>query len=246
MNKIKVAAVSYLNTKPLLYGLKQSDLMQQIELTEDYPSKIATALVNNEIDLALVPVAIIPSLKEYFLISDYCIGAVNAVASVSLFSNVSIDEIETVLLDYQSRTSVALTKVLFKNYWKKKVSFIDTTENYIEKINGKTAAVVIGDRALQIQNNFAFNYDLAITWKNFTGLPFVFATWVANKPLPQNFIDAFNTTMQTGLNNIDKVVAENKIDYYDLHTYYTYNISYSFDTDKRKALNLFLNYLQSV
>lgn len=245
MNKIKVAAVSYLNTKPLLFGLKQSNLMQQIELTEDYPSKIARALIENEIDLALVPVAIIPLLKEHYLISNYCIGAVNAVASVSLLSKVSIEEIETVLLDYQSRTSVALTKILFKHYWKKEVKFIDAEENYIEKINGRTAAVVIGDRALQIQNNFAFNYDLAVTWKSLTQLPFVFATWVANKPLPQNFIDAFDASMQKGLNNIDGVVAQNKIDYYDLHKYYTENISYTFDDDKRKALMLFLNYLQN-
>lgn len=220
--------------------------MQQIELIEDYPSKIASALINDEIDMALVPVAIIPLLREHYLVSNYCIGAVNAVASVSLFSNVNIEEIETVLLDYQSRTSVALTKILFKHYWKKEVKFIDATENYIEQINGTTAAVVIGDRALQIQNKFAFNYDLAIAWQNLTQLPFVFATWVANKSLPVKFIDEFNATMQLGLDNIDKVVAENNINYYNLHRYYTENISYNFDADKNKALKLFLNYLQNI
>ncbi len=243
MSNIRIAAVSYLNTKPLLYGLKQGTLMQQIDLIEDYPAKIAALLVNDEIDMALVPVAIIPQLKEYHLVSKYCIGAVNSVASVSLFSNVSIENIETVLLDYQSKTSVALTKILLKHFWKKEVTFINATENYIAEINDTTAAVVIGDRALQIKNNYKFNYDLADAWKAFTGLPFVFATWVSNKPLPQSFIDEFDTCMQIGLDNIDNVVAENKIDYYDLKKYFTENISYQFDDEKKEALALFLKYL---
>ncbi|MCX6209381.1 MAG: menaquinone biosynthesis protein [Bacteroidetes bacterium] len=246
MNKIKVAAVSYLNTKPLLYGLKQSALMQQIELIEAYPSKIAGLLVNNEIDLALVPVAVIPQLKEYHLISNYCIGAINNVASVSLFSNVPIEQIDTVILDYQSKTSVALTQVLFKHYWNKQVTFINAKEDYINDINNTTAAVVIGDRALQIRNNYAYNYDLAVAWKILTGLPFVFATWVANKPLPQQFIKDFDATMQIGLDNIDAVVQENTVDYYDSKIYFTENISYEFDEPKRKALDQFLLYLKDI
>ena len=75
MKKIKVGAVSYLNTKPLLYGIEHSaELMQQIELVTDYPSKIARQLLNDEIDVGLVPVAVIPQMKEYYIVSDYCIG----------------------------------------------------------------------------------------------------------------------------------------------------------------------------
>ena len=118
-NRIRVGAVSYLNTKPLLYGIKRSAVMDRIDLIEDYPSKIAAMLLNNEIDVGLVPVAIIPKMEASFIITDYCIGAEGDVASVALFSELPLAEIEKVLLDYQSRTSVNLAKVLLKHYWKK-------------------------------------------------------------------------------------------------------------------------------
>src|SRR3981081_883007 len=112
MNKIKCGAVSYLNTKPLVYGFQQGFMNDSMELTEDYPSRIATMLLNDEIDVGLVPVAIIPRLKEHYIIGDYCIGADGEVASVCLFSDVPIGEVEEVLLDYQRRTSVRLARIL--------------------------------------------------------------------------------------------------------------------------------------
>ena len=102
LEKIKVGAVSYLNTKPLLYGITRDEkLGQQIDLVEEYPSKIAGMLVDGTIDVGLVPVAIIPKLAEWHIISNYCIGAEGEVASVCLFSEVPIDEIDKILLDYQ-------------------------------------------------------------------------------------------------------------------------------------------------
>ncbi len=246
LNKIRIGAVSYLNTKPLLYGIKRSDIIDDIDLIEDYPSKIAQMLLDDAIDIGLVPVAVLNSLNNYYLISDYCIGAVNNVASVSLFSHSPIDKIETVLLDYQSRTSVALTKVLLKHYWKKEVKFLEASENYINEINGTTAGVIIGDRALEHRNDFEYNYDLATNWRNFTGLPFVFATWVANKQIDEEFIRKFNAANKLGLDNIDEVVMEVESPFYDIKKYYTENISYNFDDEKKKALQLFLKYLKEV
>ncbi|MFY7965289.1 MAG: menaquinone biosynthetic enzyme MqnA/MqnD family protein [Chitinophagaceae bacterium] len=246
MNKIRIGAVSYLNTKPLLYGIKRSPLLNNIELIEDYPSRIAAMLLKDEIDVGLVPVAVLNNLPKYYLISDYCIGTVNDVASVSLFSHLPIDEIETVLLDYQSRTSVALVTILLKHYWKKDVKFINASENYINDIEGSTAGVIIGDRALKHRNNFEYNYDLANTWKAFTGLPFVFATWVANKPIDALFINEFNAANKLGLDNIDEVTKEVYSPFYDIKKYYTENISYEFDAEKKKALSLFLKYLKEI
>ena len=243
MNKIRIGAVSYLNTKPLLYGIKRSLIIKDIELIEAYPSKIAKMLLDDEIDIGLVPVAVLSNMEKYYLISDYCIGANNDVASVSLFSNVAINEIETVLLDYQSRTSVALTKVLLKHYWKKQVKFLNASENYIDEINGSTAGVIIGDRALQHRNNYNYNYDLSTAWKSLTGLPFVFATWVANKPIDENFIAQFNAANKVGLENINAVVGELNFEFYNMKKYFTENISYQFDEPKKKALELFLKFL---
>ena len=227
LKKIKVGAVSYLNTKPLLYGIKRSaQLQQQMELVEGYPSKIADMLVEGTIDMGLVPVSIIPQLKEWHIVSDYCIGADGDVASVCLFSEVPLEKIEKILLDYQSRTSVQLCKLLVKNFWKIDVALKDAKDNFENSIHGTTAAVIIGDRALAQRKISPYIYDLAGAWKTFTGLPFVFAAWIANKKLPDDFITLFNTANAEGLKNIDTVIAENFSDMYDLKTYFTKNTIY--------------------
>ena len=243
LKKIKVGAVSYLNTKPLLYGIKRSTLMDKIELIEEYPAKIAQMLLDDEIDIGLVPVAIIPKLKEAHIITNFCIGSEGEVASVCLFSEVPMEKIERVLLDYQSRTSVNLVKILLREYWQKNVVFEEATTDFRSQIKGTTAGVVIGDRAFEQRLISPNIYDLAEAWKAFTGLPFVFAVWVANKPLNKDFIDAFSIANGYGITHIDEVIAENICDNYDLKTYYTENISYDLTDEKRKGLALFLSKL---
>ncbi len=241
MKKIKVGAVSYLNTKPLLFGIERShELMEQIELIKDYPSQIAKKLDNGDIDVGLVPVAIIPRLKEYHIVSDFCIGAESDVASVCLFSGVELNAVEKVLLDYQSKTSVALSKILLKQYWKKNVILEDAQKDFAEQITGTTAGVLIGDRALKQRQKSKFIYDLAGTWKLMTGLPFVFAAWIANKPLPEDFLQLFNQKNGEGIRNIDAVLQTVSCNFYDMRTYYTQNISYELSAEKLKGMNLFL------
>lgn len=238
-----MGAVSYLNTKPLMYAFKHGLTIEGMEIAEEYPAKIAAMLLQNEIDVGLVPVAIIPKLKEHYIISDYCIGAENAVASVCLFSEVPLSEIKKVILDYQSKTSVALARVLIARYWKLQVEFEEAKEHFREEIKGTTAAVVIGDRAFEQRKISAYKYDLAEAWIEFTGLPFVFAAWIANKQLPEDFIKQFNAANEKGLKNIDIVAAENFSPYYDLKTYYNKNISYLLTENKRKGLQKFLSFL---
>ncbi len=244
--KIKVGAVSYLNTKPLLYGLQYSPVKDNIELSVDYPSKLAEQLNNGEIDVALLPVAAIPSIQGAKVVSDYGIAADGKVASVAIFSYVPIEEVEELYLDYQSRTSVKLAQVLLKFHWKKEVVFKQAPENYIQYINDRKAGVIIGDRALKQLNNFEYIYDLAEEWKNFTELPFVFAAWVSNKELPVDFISEFNQANAAGLEKIE-LIAENEIfPYYDLNEYYTENIHYKLDDEKRKGMDKFLELLHTL
>jgi chorismate dehydratase len=244
LNKIRVGAVSYLNTKPLLYGIKRSSVLQQIELIEEYPSKVADMLLNDEIDIGLVPVAVIPKLEEHYIVSDYCIGAEGEVASVALFSDVPVEQVNKVLLDYQSRTSVSLAKILMRDFWKVSPQLEDAAQNYISDIKGTTAGVVIGDRAFLQRKNSVFTYDLASAWKKMTNLPFVFAAWVANKKLDMEFMNSFNQANGFGLGMLDEVVKENPYEHYDLKTYYTENISYELTAEKKEGLNLFLKLLQ--
>ncbi len=239
--KIRVGAVSYLNTRPLIYGFGRGMMNGNVDLIIDYPSKIASLLLENKIDLGLVPVAIIPEMEEYHIISDYCIGSDGAVASVCLFSEVPMEKIEKILLDYQSRTSVELLKILVKEYWKIDPVFEETTGEYQQEISGNTAALVIGDRALKQRKVSTYIYDLGLEWKKFTGFPFVFAAWISNKKLDGDFINDFNLTNEYGLNRIDKIVSENFFEIFDLHKYYTEYISYTFDENKRKGLQTFLD-----
>ena len=240
---LKISAVSYLNTIPFIHGLKQSELIKTIDLQLDYPSICADKLINGTVDLALVPVAVIPKLKEAYIISDYCIGANGAVDTVCLYSDVPIEEIESIALDYQSRTSVALLRVLLKEYWQLNPELKKANVGFEDNIKGKHAALVIGDRAFALNTKHAYIYDLSAIWKEMTGLPFVFAAWVANTKLPKDFIVSFNKALEKGLSNIDKALALEGDSYPNCKNpedYLNNKISYNLDIEKQKGMELFL------
>jgi chorismate dehydratase len=241
--KIRIGAVSYLNTKPLIYALEQGTMKDQLDLFVDYPSKIALQLMNNEIDAGLVPVAIVPYLKDHYIISDYCIGCDGEVASVCLFSEVPLEQVKTILLDYQSRSSVELLKILIREYWKIDVTILETSVDYQDRIKGTTAGLVIGDRAFEQRRISPYIYDLGLAWKLFTGMPFVFAAWISNKKLDPYFIHAFNAANREGLDQLDKVIAENPGTLFDLRAYYTNYINYNLDENKKSGMNFFLGKL---
>ena len=224
----------------MLYGIERSKDLHNMDLSVDYPSQLAEKLRRNEIDLALLPVAAIPTVAGARIVCDYGIAAVRNVASVCIFSQVPMEDITAVYLDYQSRTSVRLAQLLLKEHWKKEVTLLPASEHYIDYINGTRAGVIIGDRALRQLNNFEYVYDLADAWNDYTSLSFVFAAWVANKELPEDFVAAFNRANALGLEHIDEIVAETSFPYYDLKKYYTENIHYLLDDDKKKGMRKFL------
>jgi chorismate dehydratase len=241
--KIRVGAVSYLNTKPLLYGIERSAVCRQIELVIDHPANIADMLLRDDIDMGLVPVAVIPLMEEFHVNGEFCIGSNGNVASVCLFSETPIEEIETVLLDYQSRTSVQLAKVLLKDYWKVSPRLVDPGKDFRDHIKGTTAGVVIGDRALEQRTISPYIYDLAGAWRQLTGLPFVFAAWISNKRLDPDFVREFDLANHEGLLHIAEVIAENPFPLFPLNDYFTKHLDYRLDGPKRKGLQRFLRYL---
>ncbi len=246
MHKIRVGIVNYLNTKPLLYGLEKPPINEKIELIGDYPSRLADRLKKGEIDIGLIPVAVIPELPSCQIIGDYCIGAEGEIASVALFSEVPMNEIKKIYLDYQSLTSVALLKYLVKEYWGIKPEFINAVDEHFRKeIKGTTAGLVIGDRAFEQRKISTFIYDLGSEWKKITGLPFVFAAWVSTKPMPEDFIQLFNDANAAGLSKIDEIVKENPFRLFDLTKYYKLHLSYHLDAPKLKGLEQFLSILKS-
>lgn len=242
MKKIKVTAVSYLNTKPFLYGIFKSAVQREIELSLDIPSVCAAKLESGEADLGLIPVAAIPLLSTPHIISDYCIGSNGAVKTVCLYSTEPIKNVKKVYLDFHSKTSVALTKILLKKYWKIQPILVSTTEGYLDNIEKDAAYLAIGDKTIGLDMRFDYVYDLGEIWQQWTGLPFVFAAWVSNKKLPNDFIQRFNTALFTGLQHIQELIYILPTQYFefDLKAYFTQNISYTLDEPKRKGLERFL------
>lgn len=241
---VKVGAVSYSNTLPLLYGMRKMPVLQQMDLLTDYPSAVAEKLIAGTIDVGLVPVAVFHKVANAQIVGKYGIAAHGLVASVCIFSDVPMEQITHVMLDYQSRTSVALAQLLLKHFWKQPVELVAATPGFEQQIAGSTAAVVIGDRALSLQSKHAHVYDLAEAWLQWTGLPFVFAAWIANKPLPADFIQAFDEANALGMAHIPEIVATHPFPDYDLQYYFTQNIHYELTAEKMQGLQLFLQMLQ--
>jgi chorismate dehydratase len=246
----KISIVNYTNTLPFKWALKKSALLSRIDLQEDIPSICGQKLKFGQVDLALIPVAMLAELDHFFIETDFCIGAHGKVDSVKLYSQVPLEQMETVTLDYQSRSSITLTKVLFKFYWKRSVKYLDANPGFEQQISGNNAAVVIGDRTFALNGHYAYEYDLADEWKKFTGLPFVFAAWVSREQLPQEFISEFNLVLKYGIDHIEQAVEENgpvkNLSPERTIEYLTQRIDYRIDEDKRRALSLFLEYIKQL
>lgn len=239
MTKIKVSAVSYTNSKPFVYGIMHSGLLDQIDLSLDIPSVCANKLIENQVDIGLIPVAALLHIKDYQIISNYCIGAKGKVDSVFIFSNKPIQEIRTLQLDAQSRTSNNLSKVLLKYHWKINPELLNSEL--------ADAFVQIGDRTFANRDHYPYQYDLAAEWFNFTGLPFVFAVWASNKHIPEDFKIAFNEALKFGLDHRKEVIAGlPKVVNLDLEDYLTRKIDFNLDEQKISALEKFLGLIRTL
>ena len=201
-----------------------------------------TAL-NDEVDLALTPVAIIPHLAYSEILSPYCIGADGPVETVCLFSHVPMSKIKEISLYFHSKTSVQLVQVLCKDYWNITPKFIPANSHFEKTLSNAQAAVIIGERAYQYKKQFEYVYDLSEQWKRYTGLPFVFACWVANKPLSESFKENFVKALSHGIDNLDLAIEKMGSHYpnsINQKRYLGEVISYQLDASKEISLQRFL------
>ncbi|HKK66987.1 MAG TPA: menaquinone biosynthesis protein [Bacteroidales bacterium] len=248
-DKIRISAVSFLNTLPFRYGLNHSEDIQNMARIEyDIPSVCASRLLSSDVDIGLVPVAALKEMSNYHIISDYCIGAQDQVDSVYLFGDVPVEKMQKIMLDYRSRTSAGLTRILASEYWKIEPEWIKAEKGYESSISGNTGGLIIGDKALEMADRFSCRYDLATEWFRHTGKEFVFAAWVSRKPLPEYFIETFNRALSNGLSHIDEALAElgRKYKHLPARHYLTKSIDFSLTESKLQSLNLYLKKLESV
>lgn len=239
LNKIKVSAVSYMNTIPFMRGIEaHPELLDYAEIGTDIPAVCAQKLIDDEVDLGLVPVAALLDIPDYHIIGDYCIGSIGAVNSVFIFSKKPIDEIRTLRLDSHSRTSNNLARVLLKNYWQVPVTLVDGEAD---------AYVLIGDRTFGKAAVEPYAYDLGEAWMNFTRLPFAYAVWAANKKLSPTFIELFNKVLKTGIDGRESYIHEiPAVDNFDIQRYLMESIDYDLTVEKREAIQLFHRYIQEL
>jgi chorismate dehydratase len=182
-SQVRVGAVSYLNAKPLYYRL--CELCPRIELAMEVPSRLAERLAAGELDVALIPSVEYLRGAElgYQIIPGFAIAARGPVRSVKLFSRVPLDRIERLALDEGSRTSQALARVWLDARHGIRPAQIEQLPLGVPVLESTADAVlVIGDRAMAVPNGpFHAVVDLAEAWRSLTGLPFVFALWVARR-----------------------------------------------------------------
>jgi chorismate dehydratase len=219
----------------------QSDLAKNHEIVFDIPSVCADKFIHKSCDIGLIPVAALMKSPSAQIITPYCIAANGAVASVLLLSEVPLHEINTVLLDYQSRTSVMLAQVLAKEFWKVNLNWKPSAPDYEKEIKGNTAGVVIGDRAMLLKNHFKYQYDLSLEWKKYTGLPFVFACWASNTKISELFLNDFSDALNQGLNQKKALSLALQPHYpFDVYDYLSNHIDFYWSDENIKGLNLFL------
>lgn len=241
--KVRIAAVSYLNTKPFLEGLEESDLRDEIEMTLDFPARCADMLLTGKVDMGLVPVAVLLQIPGLKIIADYCIGSIGEVKTVCLLGECPVQEMETIYLDYQSRTSVLLLQVLLKNHWGVTPKLKAAKPGYEKKIKGRTGGLVIGDRAIDLAPRYTYCYDMGSSWEDYAKLPFTYAVWVSVKPMQAFFLHRFNDALAKGLQLINRLVQAESNPFLKkfLDDYYKKNISYEFDDRKKAGLQRFLD-----
>lgn len=251
MEKIRISVVKYANSYPFVWGLGRSMLSERAHIMTDHPVVCAEKLKTGSADIGLIPVAALLEVPGYRIISDYCIGACRKVKTVLLLSNSAFDDINTIYLDYRSRSSVALARVLAKHKWKRDYIWISAGEGFdFTRIKNGEAVVLIGDQCFELESSFRYSLDLAEEWKDFTGLCFVFACWISNREIPSGFTDDFNTALKYGVDNREEVSrhygGSGVMSREELYSYLMNNIDYIFDAGKKESMKIFLELIKSI
>jgi chorismate dehydratase len=178
--RIRVGAVNYLNSKPLVEGL--ADLAPPIEISFALPSRLAEQLARGEIDVGLIPVIEYFRAGTYSVIPDVAIASRGPVLSVTLFSRVPWQQIQTVALDEGSRTSAVLAQILLQKRYGVRPQLEPLPIDVPADDLSTDAVLLIGDRAMRAcLPGFAYAHDLGQEWADWTGLPFVYAVWAVRE-----------------------------------------------------------------
>jgi chorismate dehydratase len=257
MRPLRISAISFLNTAPLMwdfYNQPTEEITENFNFRYDVPSTCAQALRMGEADIGIIPVITTATIPDLVVIPDVAIASLNQVRSILLISKKPIDQIDRVAIDTSSRTSVALTQVLLTKFFggpREVMPMRPSVEHMLQKCD---AGLIIGDPALLARTNGYYAYDLAEIWRERTGKPFVFAVWAVRKDALSEMrpgLDVsriFQRSRDHGLEpeNLDQITAEWSrklgLTRESIHHYLTRNIHYHLDRECLDGLALYFQY----
>lgn len=261
----RISASSYSNTAPLVWSFLYGQNHGRVELILDNaPSRSAELLAQKRVDAALVPVICAQTIDDIRVIPTVCVGARDKVRSVCLATKgEELSDVRSVALDISSKTSVVLTRLIFREFLGREPEWIEAEPNITEMLSQADAALIIGDPALSIHNEASGNasmnerardaagtllnsrvsartFDLAELWNVHTGLGFVFAMWMTRRESCE--ID-FAAARDEGLAHIDEIAANYSsqigLSRDELKKYLTGNISYTIDESMQQGMELY-------
>jgi chorismate dehydratase len=251
---MRIAAIRYINTLPLVYGM---ELNPDLELTFDTPARCYEKLLRDEVDVALIPIIGTQLNPEIRAIKGLGIAANHKTESVYLFATKPLDRVRTVIGDPSSLTSVLLSKIILNEKYKNKPRFLSgSIDNIHEVLRLYDAALIIGDEAILTDKSDYDHYDLATEWYSITGFPFVFAVWASKRILSVEEREIFYLAHRQATQNWESIFhrASNMlvVDAPFLKRYYNENLRYHLSRSDYEGLLRFLSlaadfgYLQKV
>jgi chorismate dehydratase len=254
MTRLRISAISYLNTAPLMWDFEHGNAGSQFEIGYTIPSSCAAALREGSADIGIIPAAAYVTIPDLVILPGVAIAAQRAVRSILLVSNLPLEKIRTVALDTSSMTSVALTKVIFAKWLGGVRAYTAMPPKLDEMLREHDAALLIGDPALQVDRSRYRTYDLAEEWIRLTGKPFVFAFWAVrraalqNAPADLDLAAVFQASRNHGLEpgSLDQIAKtwgrQLKLSQDDVKSYLLENIYYYLDSACLQGLRLFYRY----
>ncbi|HUZ46781.1 MAG TPA: menaquinone biosynthesis protein [Terriglobia bacterium] len=240
----KVSVVQYLNTVPLIWGMLQGGQKGKYDLEFTIPAVCADAVRRREVDIGIIPSIEYQRIERLQILPGLSIASKGEVKSVLLYSKVPVKEIKTIAVDNSSRTSAALLTILIRKFYAQTVNFMPAAPKLEDMLASADAALVIGDPALAYHGQIPRVYDLAVEWKKFTGLPFVFAVWAGREDAQiGRFRKDFEASRDYGCAHIDEIAREYapklNMQPEEVKVYLTENIDYSLDEENLRGLRLF-------
>ena len=240
---LRIGAVSYLNSKPLIEDL--AELARDAELILDVPSRLADDLSAGELDVALIPSIEVLRDAEYEIVSDACVATRGPVLSVKLFSRIPVAQIQTLALDEGSRTSATLARILLADRFGVRPKTELLPLGFATEDTSADAVLLIGDRAMKPPGErFVATWDLGEEWTQWTGLPFVFAMWAARRDCELGDVEeALCLSRDRGVERLGEIARREapKLGVTEelAHDYLAHNLHFTLGSAERAGLRLF-------